>query len=319
MTSNIYKSVLLLALISVLAYSAYAMPTIGNSNHQNKNVSQEKKESASFNKSSMSHEEIKKQMEEHYPYPLFINRAQDYICRKGVSWFTELYKRVPANWNEYVNSGIPMIIPKDYFSGKTYHLVDQLDINDTSGFTFTTDGDRKCEFQFVMQNTKTKKNFVYKIPFRYNTKRTGASSPVSDEIFNQMKIESLYQFYLDYAIIYSNQHNGKAPASLKEMLGGEGQLIEKSWNWKSSGGYFEFGADVAKNRVYLVRKYKPEGKKSVYIEQLYPEEQINQEPVKGKTYWEYSNEDKVPAKVLTKTKFIDTNGLYAFYQSFSQS
>jgi len=244
----------------------------------------------------------KKEVEK-IPCPEYVELALNYFTRIGISTYFDLNKKVPKWWDDYLKSGIPMMIPNDYVTGKPYHKVDKVDLNDTTGFVYHYKNGQECEFEFVLKNPKTGQNISHLIRISQKPRR-GALYQL-----NISKRDYCINFLSTYAKIHVLKHEGKAPKNLREMLKGEGKLIEAGWKWSTKNignAYFEWGMDINKNRIYFITE-----KISRSVTQV---QEVGASP--GDNRWTFKQGEKIPADVCVKTKFISSNGLYAFYKSF---
>jgi len=244
------------------------------------------------------------------PIPEHAKMALVYFCNVGIAAYFDMNKKVPKWWEEdYIKSGIPMMMPNDYVTGKPYHFVKKLDMNDTSGFTYDYKNPQQCEFEFVFKNSKTNENFSQVIFIGQKPRQGGKLYN-----FNESKRDYCINFLTTYAKIYASKHDGKAPQNLKQMLKGEGKLIEAGWKWSAKPGanaYFEWGMDIKKCRVYFTAQRIQ--KKETHVQQLAFK---GGAPVEGKEHWTFKSDEKIPPDVCVKTKFISADGLHAFYKSF---
>jgi len=260
-------------------------------------------------------------VEDRLPYPWFVHNIFRAFTNIGMHSYYALNKHVPLSFEDYINSGIPLLIPKDYVSGKTYHLVDSIDINDTSGFTFTSDGIDTCTFEFVIKNNKTNSNQIH--PFRFDSSdfldfKSGMFSTTS-YYFDQVKREHCVFFFTIYGYIYLDKHDGKAPESLVEMLKDEGEPIEAGWKWSPEPGsneYFEYGIDASKLRSYHIQigPKTPSGEMAIAIQQMHKGVRTGYKLVEGVDIWGFRSKDSVPPDVIELNKFISSDTFYEGYR-----
>ena len=249
---------------------------------------------------------------ESLPIPEYAKLTLNYFCNVGIAAYFDLNKKVPKWFEEdYLKSGIPMIMPVDYVSGKPYHFVKKLDQNDTSGFTYDYKNPQQCQFEFILKNSKTGQLFNHVIFI--------GQKPRPDKlyVFNECKRDYCINFFMTYAKIYVLKNDGKAPKNLKQMLSGEGKLIEAGWKWSAKPGgntFFEWGMDTSKCRIYYVAQRVQ--KKETHVLQIAISPSGALKPDSGS--WTFKADEKVPTDVCTKTKFISADGLYAFYKSFGK-
>jgi len=246
------------------------------------------------------------------PIPEHVKLAINYFCNVGISTYFDLNKKVPKWFDEdYIKSGIPMMMPNDYVTGKPYHLVKKIDLNDTSGFTYDYKNPQQCQFEFVFKSSKNGENFSY-VVFIGEKPR-----PSKLYNFNECKRDYCINFFTTYAKIYVLKHDGKAPKNLKQMLKGEGKLIEAGWKWSAKPGgntFFEWGMDISKCRIYFIAQRVQ--KKETHVLQIAVSASGVLKPDSGS--WAFKADEKIPTDVCTKTKFISADGLYAFCKSFGK-
>jgi len=252
------------------------------------------------------------------PYGQTIATMFDDFTTLGIESYYSLYKHVPDSFENYIQSGIPLLIPNDYVSSKTYHLVDNIDINDTSGFTFTSDGIDTCSFEFVIRNKHINDNEIHAIkygPINWMDFKDGGFLS-GTQYFDKAKREFCLVFFTDYGYIFLDKY-GRAPENIVEMLKNEGQPIEAGWKWNPQPGeYFEYGIDTSKLRSYHIqrsRKSRP-GKAAVVIYQMHSDIWLNHEPQMGVDTWRFSSIDQVPSDVAEPRKFISSDSFYDGYR-----
>ena len=254
----------------------------------------------------------------------------------GFDAFYRVYRRVPNSFDEYIQSGIPMLIPNDYISGQVYHIVDKIDFNDTSGFTFSSDGVDNCQLDFIVKNLETEEKEILSFKFDENNWRDykiveNKPGILFKEKFDFDRAKRYYciSFFSRYSYIYAAKHNGEAPESLSQLFQGQGSLIEKGWQWVPEPGqvrdYFEFGFDIDKDRLYHIQgsKYqKPGSPMSVIIHQLYgpdKEWQVKENgeiEVKGVDWWEFKT-DEVPTDIIEMKPYITSKSFYSGYEEIT--
>ena len=244
--------------------------------------------------------------DEKYNCPEYASLAINYFTKIGISAYFDLNKKVPKWWDDYLKSGIPMMIPNDYVTGKLYHKVKDIDLKDTSGFAYNYKNAQECSFEFVFKDPKTGENFSREI------KITQKPRPGRFYEFNISKRDYTINFLSTYAKIYALKHDGKAPKNLREMLKGEGKLIEAGWKWTTSpnsNAYFEWGMDTSKCRQYFITEKLSRSETHVG--------DVGSSMIdSGGNHWTFKQGEKIPADVCVKTKFISSDGLYSFFKSF---
>jgi len=248
--------------------------------------------------------------EELFGFPAYADRRLMEFANREIELFYRLHKHVPSSLSEYYNSGIPLLIPVDYITGKTYHPVDTIDLNDSTGFTFWSDGIDSCRFDFVVYNENKGKKEI----------RTWKCNPrllmVNDYYFDWVKMEECMQFFYCYGLIYMEK-NKKAPENLAEMFKNEGTLIEAGWKWspKENGelNFFEFGWDLEKNRFYHITGCSIGCKKNIMIYQAFDNEEQNDKRIENVNAWEFSMDQDIPTDIITLNKFISSDSFYDGY------
>ncbi|MCD6218147.1 hypothetical protein J7L05_09880 [bacterium] len=259
-------------------------------------------------------------IEDLLPYPWYVHCIFRAFTDIGISSYYAFNKHVPTTFEDYISSGIPLLIPNDYVSGQTYHLVDTIDINDTSGFTFTSDGIDTCAFEFVINNNKTNSNQIHTKKFNSNyflDYKDGIFTRTHYS-FDKVKREYCLQFFNNYGYIYLDKHNGEAPDNLVEMLKDEGEPIEAGWKWAPEPGsneYFEYGIDTSKLRSYHIQvsKRTPPGEAAIVVQQMHEGVRINYERVKGVDDWSFGSRDSVEPDIVELNMFISSDNFYDGY------
>jgi hypothetical protein len=255
------------------------------------------------------------------PDPVWHDRKLQVFANDGIEAFYRLYKRVPLSYEEYLNSGIPMLVPNDYITGKPYVKVNKIDLSDSTGFTFETDGIETCKFEFVIINDQTNEREIRTVSLgdsSWEDYKTGLFSKNNYD-FDWVKREYCLISACILSIAYMEEF-GKAPGSLAEMLENEGPLIEESWKWVpinkgSSTAYCEFGIDSEKARLYhkngCVGNCKP---LRIIIKQLYSDQVPGgREEIDGINWWEYTSDDEIPPDVCNMNKFLSSDSFYDGY------
>lgn len=257
-------------------------------------------------------------------YPYFVKLRFRYFVQEPMEAFYALNKRFPSTFDEYKNSGFLMIIPTDYVSGKPYHLVDNINLEDTSGFTFSSDGQDSCKFEFVIHNRQT--DAIEKIDCdlsgMYNDYKTGFTSKMIQS-FDSLKYNYCIGFFGAYYQLALNKyrHQGiypeQYPHNLKDIFTGEGILIKKGWEWvpETDSKYnFEFGIDPEKFRFYIATGCgRSEGKPCHIFIGEYDGTPVVAKHMdnSGREQWEYDSFDDIPADffvrktMVTSKSFID--------------
>ena len=260
------------------------------------------------------------------PDPVFHERRLWVFADYGITAFYKLHKRVPNSYDEYLESGFPLQIPNDYLTGKPYRLVDELDLSDPSGFTFETDGNESCKFNFVIINDKTEVRETR--TFKFNERhwepyKTGLFSK-NKYNFDWAKKEYCIGAFYDLSFAFMEEF-GKAPESLADLMTNTGTLIEAGWQWSpvdtsDSKVYFEFGIDTGKARIYQQHGCKGECKPmNINVQQLYPEDDVpgGREEVEGINLWSYKSDENVPSAICNMKKFISSDSFYDGYIEIS--
>lgn len=283
-----------------------------------------------------------------YIIPYYAQQRLRFFGREGVVKFYALNRRVPVSFEEYIESGFPMIIPTDYVTGEPYHLTDELNLEDTTGFTFWSDGVDSCKFTFVINSMRTNENETMEVDltgyfddYRIIDGVPGIFAPNPDNPpvdptrhFNKLKQDYCLHFFGGYYNLVLNKYRAlgkypdEYPSSLKDIFEGEGTLIKKGWEWTpdpSSKAFFEFGIDPPKMRCYQIWgcKRSPEGKPCrILIHQIYGQEkriknlaEIDMEYVEGRDWWEFTTADDIPHDVLVRNKMVSSDSFIDAYYS----
>lgn len=286
--------------------------------------------------------------EENELIPYYAQERLSLFTRDGVVKFYALNRRVPVSFEEYIESGFPMIIPTDFATGEPYHLTDELNPEDTTGFTFWSDGADSCKFTFVINSMRTNENESMEVDltgyfdnYKIIDGVPGIFAPDpnkppgdSTEYFNRLKQGYCLHFFGGYYNLVLNKYRalGKYPdvypSTLKDIFEGEGTLIKKGWEWtpdSSSKAFFEFGIDPPKMRCYQIWgcKRSPEGKPCrILIHQIYGQEkriknlaEHHLEYVEGRDWWEFTADEDIPSDVLVKNKMVSSESFIDAYYS----
>lgn len=269
---------------------------------------------------SSQDDQSRKSVEEMMPYPFYVHGIIYAFTDIGIRSYYALNKHVPPSFADYISSGIPLLIPNDYVSGKTYHLVDSIDMDDTSGFTFTSDGIDTCAFKFVIKNNKTNSNQIHTKKFNSNhflDYKDGIFT-TTQYYFDKVKREHCLSFFTYYGYIYINKHDGEAPDNLLEMLKNEGEPIEAGWKWEPEPGsneYFEYGIDTSQLRSYTIQigKKTPPGEAAIVVQQMHEGVRVNHEREKGIDDWSFGSRDSVDPDVVDLNMFISSDDFYDGY------
>lgn len=247
------------------------------------------------------------------PDPIWHHFKLHVFAQIGIESFYQFKRRVPASYEEYLDSGIPMLVPNDYITGKPYVKVDKIDMSDSTGFTFETDGNESCKLEFVIINVKTNVREIRTFNLGKSVWReykTGGLAANKKHDFDSAKREFCVFSFMELTIAYIVEF-GKPPDTLAEMFKNEGPLIEKGWKWipdntDDKTDYFEFGVDVVKARYYL--KYGCIGNcepLTIMISEL----NFDISP----RSWEYTSDDVIPPDVCNMNKFLSSDALYDGY------
>lgn len=290
-------------------------PVYSSTNNDSNNWQMIRKETSSIDETPS--------LDDLLPYPYYVDRGLWVFAMLGIDSFYRLNKRVPVSFDEYVESGMPMIMPNDYITGKPYRLSDKTDLNDTTGFSFISDGVDICQFDFVVNNDKTGKNekHSFKCDEEYwRDYKIMDGEPglllKNNYDFDWVKREYCLNFFLEYSAIYMEKYK-TVPKNLNDMFKNEGIPIEKGWRWMPESGknmdYFEFGIDTEKARVYHIIGCKGKSEMPIVIYQLYDELIVNQEQVEGINIWEYKTNDVIPSEVIDKNMLISSDSFFDGY------
>jgi len=262
--------------------------------------------------------------EELLGFPSYVDYRLMMFAFNGIESFYRLHKHVPSSLSEYYNSGFPLLIPVDYITGKTYHPVDTIDLNDSTGFTFWSDGIDSCRFDFVVYNENKGKKEIRTweckdketwVDYKVVDGKPGLLM-VNDYYFDWVKMEDCMEFFYYYGLIHMEK-NKKAPENLAEMFKSEGTLIEAGWKWspKENGelNFFEFGWDLEKNRFYHITGCSIGCKKNIMIYQAFDNEEQNDKRIENVNAWELSMDQDIPTDIITLNKFISSDSFYDGY------
>ena len=255
------------------------------------------------------------------PEPVWHERKLWIFAHDGIEAFYKINRRVPKSYEEYLDSGVPLLVPNDYITGKPYVKVDRINMSDSTGFTFETDGNETCKLEFVVNNDQTDEREIRSISVSESSWRDYKTSPHINDLYysSRAKRDYFLMSFILFSISYVEEF-GKAPATLAEMFENEGPLIEKSWKWvpytfEKSTVYFEFGIDSEKTRLYFkngrIGNAKP---LKIRIKQLYSNEVPGgRDDIEGVDWWEYTSEDEIPQDVCNMNKFLSSDSFYDGY------
>lgn len=272
-----------------------------------------------------SEERIPPSIEASFPFKWHDHLTFSNFTDHGINAFYALNKRVPKSFDEYISSGFPIMIPNDYVTGKPYHLVESVDLADTTGFTFWSDGVDQCRFEFAINNDDTGQNEIYTKSFterNFSMYKTIDGVPQilanSETYFDKVKREHCMWVFPSYAYIYMAKHSGGLPNSIAEMLKEEGTPLEAGWKWTPEfpGEYFEFGIDTEKQRYYTIQGSKDmqaDRGMAIAIQQMYNEVRVNFERTKGVDIWSFRTDSPPPADIIEMNKYIASDSFYDGY------
>jgi hypothetical protein len=242
----------------------------------------------------------------------------------GINAFYALNKRVPKSFDEYISSGFPIMIPNDYVTNKPYHLVESVNVSDTTGFTFWSDGVDECRFEFAINNDDTGQNEIYTKSYTsHNFAEYKNGIMDHDYYFDMVKREHCMRVFPAYAYIYMAKHSGGLPDNIAEMLKDEGIPLEAGWKWTPvfPKEYFEFGIDTEKQRYYTIQGSKDmqaDRGGAIVIQQMYNEVRVNFERVKGVDEWSFRTVSPPPADVIEMNKYIASDSFYDGYLALTE-
>lgn len=235
----------------------------------------------------------------------------------GIDMFYDVHRRVPVDFEEYLESGIPMLIPNDYATGEPYYLVDELDMDDTRGFTFWSDGEDSCIFELVIYNIWTEENEVFTSDFDeddwrdYKTVDDVPGIRANTTIdFDNTKLNYSVIFFTDYSHFYAFKYGG-APSSLYQMLSGKGDPIEAGWQWEPDEAYyFEFGINPDKQRYYT-----RQGCCTLVVSYIYEEPKDAEDYIQGVDEWFFFDPEEIPPSedIIVMDPYITSDSFYDGY------
>lgn len=249
----------------------------------------------------------------------------------GIEAFYQLNKHVPASFQEYIDSGIPMIIPVDDQSGKVYHLVEKLNMADTSGFTFTSDGIDTCRFTFIVDGEEKKYEATSNTWADYKDDGNVRGVLAGNYSFDGSKREFTAKFFQKYATVYAQSHYGQAPEALYDLFEGRGQLIEAGWKWTPAQDgkitFLEIGFDTEKEREYhIMGATYPDGSPTkpmtVCVNQLYGPDKLWDKKVDGIynipgiNSWVFTT-DNMRSDVFERKPYFTADKCYEIYKALT--